>query len=235
EGRPVIEEHLRDAREALVFEAGRAGDAIITRRKGTGTVTATATGRAAHAGNGHPEGVNAIWALACFVDLAQQLTSYDEGCTLNVGRFTGGQVANTVPDRAEALVDLRFTSLAQGQRLIDALGAAAREAERRVPGARVQLGGGLSRAPLERTPASERLRQRYGAAARAEGLGDGEAPLLGGGSDACTTSALGIASIDGLGPRGKGFHTLDEQIEAATLVPRAAALVRLLAAGDAAR
>ena len=69
----------------------------------------------------------------------------------------------------------------------------------------------------------------YGAFARAAGLGAGEAKLLGGGSDANTTSALGIASIDGLGPRGKGFHTKDELIEIRTLLPKAEALLRYLA------
>jgi glutamate carboxypeptidase len=59
-------------------------------------------------------------------------------------------------------------------------------------------------------------------------LGDGEAPLIGGGSDAATTAALGIASIDGLGPRGAGFHTHDERVEVATLVPKAEALACFL-------
>jgi glutamate carboxypeptidase len=40
---------------------------------------------------------------------------------------------------------------------------------------------------------------------------------------------LGIASIDGLGPRGSGFHTKDECIELGTLVPKAQALARFLA------
>lgn len=230
EGRPVIEGHLPRATAALVFEAGRAGDAIITRRKGTGTLAVVASGKGAHAGNLHHEGVNAIWALACFVDLAQRLTRYDEGCTVNVGRIGGGQVANTVPAQAEALVDLRFTSIEQGRRLLAALDEAARAAEERVPGAVIQLRGGLSRQPMQRSEASARLLASYAEAARAEGLGYSEAPQLGGGSDACTTSAMGIASIDGLGPRGKGFHTPDEQIEVATLVPKAAALVRLLEA-----
>ena len=39
---------------------------------------------------------------------------------------------------------------------------------------------------------------------------------------------MGIASIDGLGPRGIGFHTKDEQIEVATLVLKAQALARFL-------
>ena len=41
---------------ALVFEAGRAADAIITRRKGTGAVHVEVTGVAAHAGNHHADG-----------------------------------------------------------------------------------------------------------------------------------------------------------------------------------
>jgi glutamate carboxypeptidase len=59
-------------------------------------------------------------------------------------------------------------------------------------------------------------------------LCDGEAALIGGGSDASTTSAMGIPSIDGLGPRGIGFHTHDEQIEIRSLVPKAQALARFL-------
>jgi glutamate carboxypeptidase len=70
---------------------------------------------------------------------------------------------------------------------------------------------------------------RYAACARASGLGEGESPLLGGGSDASTSSAMGIPSIDGLGPRGSGFHTKEELIELSSLVPKAQALARFLA------
>lgn len=230
EGRPIIEAHAKNATQALVFEAGRARDAIITQRKGTGGLTVTATGKAAHAGNLHHEGVNAIWALARFVDLAQKLTDYGRGRTVNVGKFTGGQGKNTVPDRAEALLDVRFTSKADGEALVRELHEAAAAAAASVPGSSVTVSGGVARAPLERTDASTRLAERYGEGARTEGLGFELAPLLGGGSDANTTSALGIASIDGLGPRGKGFHTVDEQIEVISLLPKAKALLRLLLA-----
>jgi glutamate carboxypeptidase len=86
--------------------------------------------------------------------------------------------------------------------------------------------------PLERTPASLALCAEYAACARLSGLGDGEAPLIGGGSDASTSSAMGIPSIDGLGPRGEGFHTHDERIEVRSLVPKAQALARFLAGGS---
>lgn len=229
EGQRVIEGAIAGARGALVFEAGRKGDLVITRRKGTGAMTAIAHGKAAHAGNAHKEGANALWALAKFVDRAQALTDYGRGVTVNVGKVTGGTSKNTVPDRAEALLDLRFESRADADALVAALRAAAAESAAAVPGTHVDLEGGVARLPLERTPESVALMDAYAAAARASGLGAGEAPLIGGGSDASTSHAMGIASIDGLGPRGVGFHTKDEQIEVATLVMKAKALARLLA------
>jgi glutamate carboxypeptidase len=229
EGQGIIAAAISGSSACLVFEAGRARDAIITRRKGTGSMTAIAHGRAAHAGNAHEHGVNAIWAVARWIDLAQRLTDYTRGVTVNVGRVTGGQSKNTVPDRAEAQLDMRFESRADGDQLAIALRRAADEAAASVPGARIELSGGISRTPLERTAASAALLEEYAASAHAHGLGGDEAPLIGGGSDASTAAALGIPSIDGLGPRGSGFHTIDEQIERSSLVPKAQALARFLA------
>lgn len=229
EGQSVIGAAAGGSSACLVFEAGRVGDAIITRRKGTGAVTARVSGRAAHAGNNHGDGANALWALARFIDRVQGLTRYDEGVTVNVGRAAGGETTNTVPDRAEAQVDLRFTTRASADALIASIRHVADEVALSLPGTRIELEGGVQRLPLERTEASSRLRAEYGECARAHGLGDAEAALVGGGSDASTTSALGIPSIDGLGPRGSGFHTKEERIEVASLVPKAQALARFLA------
>jgi len=228
EGRAIIEREARGSRAALVFESGRVADAIITQRRGTGGITATAYGKAAHAGNGHKEGANAIWALSRFVDLAQRLTDYDRGVTVNVGKFTAGQGKNTVPDHAEALVDIRFGTRADGEKLVAELGRVAGLACADVAGTSIDLTGGIARLPLERTEDSEGLLMEYGACAKASGLGAGESPRVGGGSDACTTGAMGIPSIDGLGPRGSGFHTKEEQVEIASLVPKAQALARFL-------
>jgi glutamate carboxypeptidase len=229
EGQKIITDAITGASGALVFEAGRKGDLVITRRKGTGAVTAVAHGKASHAGAAHKEGANALWALARFVDRAQGLTDYTRGVTVNVGKVTGGTSKNTVPDQAEALVDFRFESRADGEALVAALQDAAAESAASVQGTRIELSGGIGRLPLERTEASVRLMEGYGEAARASGLGSGEAALIGGGSDASTAHAMGIAAIDGLGPRGIGFHTKDEQIEVRTLVMKAQALARFLA------
>jgi glutamate carboxypeptidase len=229
EGQGVIAKAIGGSSACLVFEAGRAADAIITRRKGVGTLTAVAHGRAAHAGNALKEGANAIWALARFVDEVQKLTDFDRGVTVNVGRMAGGQTPNTVPDRAEAEIDLRFCTRIDAERLVASVEAAAANACAALPGTRIEIKGGITRLPLERTEASARLLQEYAACARASGLGGDEAALVGGGSDASTASALGIPAIDGLGPRGTGFHTREELIEVASLVPKAQALARFLA------
>jgi glutamate carboxypeptidase len=228
ESQPILRRELQGAACALTLEAGRKADRVITARKGTGSVKVTATGRAAHAGNAHREGANAIWALARFIERAQGITDYDRGVTVNVGKVSGGQTKNTVPDQAEALVDFRFEHIADGEATFTSLCAAGEAAAQSVAGTSLRVLGGPQRLPLERTDANVALYREYAACARAAGLGDEEAPLLGGGSDASTTAAMGIPSIDGLGPRGTGFHTKEELIEIRSLVPKAEALAAFL-------
>lgn len=212
---------------ALVFEAGRAGDAIITRRKGTGALVVRARGRAAHAGNHHREGRNAIWALAQLVDALQRLTDYEAGVSVNVGMISGGEARNTVPHSAQCGVDFRFVERAQGERVVARSRELAEEIAKRSEVA-IEVEGGIRRPPLAKTPESEALYQRYAGCAQAAGLGTGETDLLGGGSDASTVSSVGVPAIDGLGPRGKGFHTDKEYIEVSSLALRAEALLRFL-------
>lgn len=227
ESQPILRERARGAACALVFESGRPGDLVVTRRKGVVGLRAEARGIAAHAGNEPERGRSAIWSLARFVDRAQALGDPALGRSVNVGTFHGGTSRNTVPERAACEVDLRFETAEEGRALEAALGEAARAAA--VPGTRVEIQRTSARPPLERTSASAALAAEYGACQRAAGLGSGEAPLAGGGSDACTTAAAGVPSIDGLGPRGGGYHTPSEEVDLASLVPKAEALLRFLA------
>lgn len=230
EGTALLMREAQGASAALVFESGRANDAIVTCRKGVGLVKVTARGKAAHAGNAHAEGINAVWALARFVDGVQSLTNYARGITANVGVFKGGTSQNTVPEGAMAELDLRFEAVVDADELMHQLHQLARAAEAAVPGASLAIEGGIVRYPMERLASSAALYEKYADAARASGLAAPESPLVGGGSDANTTAAMGIASIDALGPRGTGFHTREEYIDTTTLVPKAQALVRLLSA-----
>lgn len=205
EGAAILAHELSLAGCALVFEAGRAHDAIITSRKGTGSVRVTA------------RSPRAIPDLARFVDRAQRLTDYARGVTVNAGTVSGGET------EANALFDLRFITTDDGHALTAELSAIARDLS-----GDLTVEGGVARPPLERTDANVALFEEYARAAAAAGLGHGEAALVGGGSDASTTAAIGVPSIDGLGPRGTGFHTQDELIEIATVPQRLEALVRFL-------
>jgi glutamate carboxypeptidase len=221
-----LESLARRASLGLVFESGRPEDQIVTRRRGIGGVRAVATGKAAHAGNAHRDGANAIWALARFIELAQAQTDYAQGTTVNVGTVVGGTSPNTVPASAEAMLDLRFESVADAEALIDRLREGASTAA--LPGTEIRLEGGIKRLPMERTPASAALCLAYAEAQRASGLGDGEHPLVGGGSDANTVAGVGLPVIDGLGPRGGDFHTTREYVELDSFGAKAEALLRFL-------
>jgi glutamate carboxypeptidase len=227
ESQPLVRERARGAACALVLESGRPGDAIVTRRKGVAALRVEARGVAAHAGNEPEKGRSAIWSLARFVDRAQALSDPASGRSVNVGTFHGGVGKNVVPEQAACDVDLRFLGAEDGRALEAAVHDAAALAA--LPGTTLAVVRSGLRAPLERSAASAALAAEYGACQAACGLGRGEAPLAGGGSDACTTSEAGVPSIDGLGPRGAGYHTTAEEVDLGSLVPKAQALLRFLA------
>ena len=227
DSRPLTEEFASGARAALVFEAGRDRDMIITRRKGSGRVTVTATGRAAHSANDHARGRSAIWALARYIDQVERLTDYERGLLLNVGTIEGGSALNTVPAHAQCGISIRFSDNQDGDQLSQELRDIAQtlSAETEVG---LEVDVYIARPALQRTEASAALYQTYATCARAAGLGDTECPQVSGGSDANLISAIGVPSIDGMGPRGKGFHTHNEYIEIPTLAQKTQALVRCL-------
>lgn len=228
EGAPLIRTFIGGAQACLVFEPGRSNDAIVTERQGTGSVVCTAHGKAAHAGNSYWEGVSAIRAMAKFIDAAESVSDRATGTTVNVGTVSGGTSKNTVPAEATAAVDLRFLTAVDGEKLVARLKDVAAKAAAGVPGARVELEPGPMRPPMNKVDGVDALRRRYGACARAAGLSDEEAPRQGGGSDGNTAAAMGIPTLDGLGPRGRGFHTHDEQIDFESLLQRTRALAAFL-------
>ena len=225
------------AREALVFEAGRLHDHLVTRRKGGGLFTIHADGRAAHAGNRHADGVSAIHAVSLVVLRLEALTDYASGLTVSVGLAQGGSAKNTVPEHAEIGVDVRFSSAADVARLRDELeriardpfeGFEARWLNDRVLRAKVRVEGDVTRPPMEPTERTQALRLAYEAHAAAVGLGVGEAPLQGGGSDANLLASFGVPCLDGLGPFGEFFHETREWCSLSSLEKRTAALARHL-------
>lgn len=215
---------------ALVFEHGRAEDAIITARKGTASFSIRARGRAAHAGLAHADGVNAIAALAVVIARIEALTDYARGLTFNVGLVEGGTSVNTVPEHATCQVDARYAAEGDAAALEAGLrGAVSEPLPGRLGEAALTLEGRVNRPAMVPTDASRALMARYATHARAVGLGGGEAPLQGGGSDANLLAQHGVPCIDGLGPAGSGAHQRSERCSLSSLLLRTRALARFLA------
>jgi len=237
--RPLLETLAPRTTMALVFEAGRDQDRIITCRKGTGTFTLTAHGIEAHAGIEHANGVNAIHALALLIPEVEALTNYERGTTVNVGLVEGGTAKNTVPGQASCTIDVRVTTMTEAEHVTQTLQqlnanpfANTATLPERFQSVRCELQGGIMRPPMEATPQNQQLRKRYEAFAKTQRLSVGEAPLQGGGSDANLLAACGVATIDGLGPYGKFLHSPKEWSSLSSLCQRTKALACFLASID---
>jgi glutamate carboxypeptidase len=96
-------------------------------------------------------------------------------------------------------------------------------------GAAVEVHGGFSRPPMERTSGVERLFAIARAAGAELGL-DVREGATGGGSDGNFCAALGVPTLDGLGAIGDGAHALHEHVLVTELASRAALIANLMSA-----
>ena len=221
--RSLIESEAIQSDAVLVLEPCLPGGAVKTFRKGVGNITLVVKGVSAHAGVNYSKGVSAIEEIAHQILQISKLNSPEQGTTLNVGVVRGGSRSNVVADHAEIEVDFRVKTIAEGNRLMQQVSALIPVN----PGATLNISGGLNRPPLERSEKNIQLFQKARHVASELGicLEEGE---TGGGSDGCFTAALGIPTLDGLGPDGDGPHALHEHVLISSLVPRAALLTELV-------
>lgn len=228
--RPLIEEEAKQHRAVYVLEpAHPPRGSLKTWRKGVGDFEVIVTGKAAHAGAAHDEGVNAIEELAYQIISIQALTDYAIGTTVNVGVVSGGTRSNVVPAQAQAHVDVRVMNAAEADRVYTYM----HHLTPRLTGTTIEVRGGMNRPPMVRTPQTIALF----AIAQAIGLEIGltvDETGTGGGSDGNFTSALGVPTLDGLGVDGDGSHAVHEHVIVASLPERAALLAGLLRARQAA-
>ncbi|MGH2418843.1 MAG: M20/M25/M40 family metallo-hydrolase, partial [Candidatus Limnocylindria bacterium] len=125
----------------------------------------------------------------------------------------------------ELEVDLRAATA-------DAFDAAAAELERlaaspTVEGVTISVRRSAGHPPMEKTAASARL------VALAVGLASElgfelQDASTGGASDANTTAALGVPTLDGLGPIGGDDHSVDEWLDLGSVAPRTTLLAGLI-------
>lgn len=192
-------------------------------RKGSGRFEIRITGRAAHAGNNPEEGISAVQEMAHQILYLHSLNAPEVGTTINVGVAKGGSKINVVADEALLGVDLRVTNIAEAQRVE----AAIRASSPRLDGAKLEITGGMSRPPMEQTPQNLALFKQAQQAVNRLGV-ELQGKAVGGGSDGNFTSALGIATLDGLGATGLGIHARHEHIIVADIPLRAALIAEII-------
>jgi glutamate carboxypeptidase len=221
--RAAIEAEAANSRAVLVLEPSLPGGAVKTSRKGVGEYRIEATGIAAHAGIEPHKGASAILELARSVLAVTALQDAARGLTINVGRIEGGTRSNVVAAHAVAEVDVRVQTAADAERVAHVMASL----EARTPGVTLRVTGGINRPPLERTAGVLDLFHQAREVAEALGLQLGEG-ATGGASDGNFTAALGVPTLDGLGPEGAGAHALDEHVLLEPLPQRAALVAGVL-------
>lgn len=220
--RDLIEREAARHKFVFVPEPARRDGGVVTGRYAIARCRLTATGRPSHAGLRPGEGRSAIREIAHQIIAIEALTSDDS--TFSVGVVRGGQWVNCVATTATIeILNMSKTDilLEDSWRKLSALKPSH-------PDVRLDFEKGLQR-PVWST--SERDRQLYAqASATAAELGFViPSQYSAGGSDGNFTGALGITTLDGLGPRGEGPHTLNEHIVISSLAERGRLLAGLLA------
>lgn len=221
--RELIEREAAKHRYILVPEPARAGNGVVTGRYAIARFDLLAHGRPSHAGAALADGRSAIREMASRIPEIESMTDGD--CTFSVGVVHGGQWVNCVSTscRGEALsMAKRQADLDRGIERMLAL------SQRDADGLGFEVKLGVVRPVWEAHAATLAL---Y---AQAKAIADELQMALphassGGGSDGNFTGAMGLPTLDGLGVRGAGIHTLNEHIEIDSLVDRARLMAGLMA------
>lgn len=225
--RGFVEEMAVGARAVLVLEAARANGDLVVQRRGGGFYRLEVTGRSAHAGVEPEKGRSALLTLSRQVVALHALTDLAAGRTVNVGTLHAGIRPNVVPDHAVAAVDLRANTAADMAALLHSVEEAlAREA---LEGTHYTWTPEQFRPPWERNAGTDQLLGLAQQVAAVLGFSMAGAST-GGTSDGNFTAALGVPTLDGLGPIGGLDHGPGEYVEIASIVPRTALLAGLIAA-----
>jgi glutamate carboxypeptidase len=223
--RDLIEAEGARHRYALVPEFANRDGGVVSGRYAIARYNLEAVGRPSHAGATLSEGRSAVREMARRVLDIEAMTTAD--CTFSVGVVQGGQWVNCVPTtcRGQAL------SMAKRQEDLDR-GVAAMLALSTTDGdVRFTVTRGVTRPVWEPDAGTMAVYERARGIARDLGF-DLPHGSSGGGSDGNFTGAMGIPTLDGLGVAGRGYHTLEEHIEVASLLDRARLMAGLLATLD---
>ncbi|WP_458700464.1 M20/M25/M40 family metallo-hydrolase [Sulfurospirillum sp. 1307] len=213
----IIEKEFIGALAGFVFEPGRPGTRIVTQRKGIATLDIEIIGKPAHSGVEPWEGINSILAACEIISKLEALNDYDSGIIVGCNQIDGGVARNVVPANTKILVDIRFLTMNQKEKLFDDIENILNS--KNSVGAEVKYNLELNRPPLEKSSKSQQIAKLYIDTSNDLGI-KCEEMSTGGGSDGNFLSAMGIPTIDGMGAVGNYSHTKKEFIYKESLIYR---------------
>jgi glutamate carboxypeptidase len=220
-----LEELARSCRLGFVFECGGPDGSVVTSRRGLQRYLLKIRGKAGHAGNIQVAKQSAVVELAHQILKLEALNDREADLSVNVGRVKGGTATNVIPAEAEADLEVRFLNQGQGDEVGERIQKLANSSQEF--GLETNFVRGHARPPMEHTPGTAQLFQKVAqVAARNQIILSEEARW--GASDANLLAAVGLATIDGLGPVGEMDHSENERILEDSLFQRVDLLVHLL-------
>jgi len=222
--RRQIEEVAKQADWTLVLEPGRPGGAVVTARGAVGALFMHAHGHTAHCAVNYNKGASAVRELCLKVPELEQLAQPEKGLVVNVGVFRGGNARQVVPGTAEIHIDLRAPTQDEAQRLLSEIKRIC--AHGRDSRVEVKLSGQLTRPAFGRDK-SERLYRLATEIASELKISLPELATAGG-SDGNFAAALGIPTLDGLGPVCHDVCARGESIEVPSLITRGALFATII-------
>jgi glutamate carboxypeptidase len=211
----------------LVYEPAMDKHGTLAKnRKGSGKLTLVAHGKAAHAGRSFYEGRNAICYLAEIIIAIHQLNGKRDGVTINVGKISGGDVLNSVPEKAVTKLDIRITQPEDEAWVRAELDNISQRHEK--PGYTLEVDGAFSRPVKQVNAGTKALFERIQKVGKQLGI-EIDWKDSGGCCDGNNLAQRGLPVIDTLGVRGGNIHSSDEYILLDSLVERATLSGLLLA------
>ena len=220
--RELIEAEAARNKYVLVPEPAREDGGVVIGRYAIARFNLRTVGKPSHAGARLAEGKSAIAAMARKVLEIEAMTSED--CTFSVGVFNAGRWVNCVSSECTAEV----LTMAKTQQDLDGGVERLMNLAGETDGVELQVTRGVTRPvwPPDR-PGTLQLYELAREIASEIGL-DLSASSAGGGSDGNFTGYMGVPTLDSLGVRGDGLHTLSEHIQVSSLVERARLMAGLL-------
>jgi glutamate carboxypeptidase len=223
--RDLIRSLAMDADLVINLERGVPTDQILAARKGSATLTAQFTGRAAHSGLEPEKGRNAVIEAARFALALEKLSDPQKRTTVTVDILNGGDKTNVVPAHAELKADVRAFTSEELDRVEQA--AAKLAANPSIDGVTITTSLQRTFPPWPHTEHADRVIERVNRL-YAE-IGHKVTPTeVGSSADVSYAAQTGTPSVDGFGIEGAGAHSVDDYADMGTLVPRVYLLTRLL-------